>query len=59
MPEPDLLDRDREAAQIQAALADAAGGRGRLLVIEGDAGIGKTRLLRHAGRWLPRPLWTF
>jgi len=48
VPEPDLLDRDREAAQIQAALADAAGGRGRLLVIEGDAGIGKTRLLRHA-----------
>ena len=42
--------RGREAAweQVERLLADAAGGRGGLLVIEGAAGIGKTRLLTEA-----------
>ena len=42
------LERETELDEIAAALDDAAGGRGRLLVIEGPAGIGKTRLLADA-----------
>ena len=42
-----LFDRDGEAAHLATALAAATGGRGGLVAIEGDAGIGKTRLLRH------------
>jgi DNA-binding CsgD family transcriptional regulator len=43
-----LLEREAQVAALQA-LADAArGGGGRLVVIEGSAGIGKTRLLAEA-----------
>jgi DNA-binding CsgD family transcriptional regulator/tetratricopeptide (TPR) repeat protein len=45
-----LLERDRELAEIRAMLADAARGRGSILVISGEAGIGKTRLLGEARR---------
>ena len=45
---PTTLERETELDQIAAALDDAGGGRGRLLVIEGPAGIGKTRLLADA-----------
>jgi DNA-binding NarL/FixJ family response regulator len=40
-----LLERDRELGSLRAALAEAAGGEGRLALVEGPAGIGKTRLL--------------
>jgi len=40
-----LLERNEELARIESALADARSGRGRFLVIEGPAGIGKTALL--------------
>jgi predicted ATPase len=40
-----LLERDRELESLRAALADAAGGEGRLALVEGPAGIGKSRLL--------------
>src|SRR5262245_49797886 len=40
-----LLERSAELARIEAALADARLGRGRFLVVEGPAGIGKTALL--------------
>jgi DNA-binding SARP family transcriptional activator len=46
----DLLDRDRELAAVRAALDDLAAGEPRLLLIEGPAGIGKTRLLTEARR---------
>lgn len=39
------LERDEEIARIEAALDDAAAGNGRVLVIEGNAGIGKTHLI--------------
>jgi ATP/maltotriose-dependent transcriptional regulator MalT len=39
------LERDRELESLRAALADAADGEGRLALVEGPAGIGKTRLL--------------
>jgi hypothetical protein len=43
-----LLEREAQVATLQA-LADAArSGGGRLVVIEGSAGIGKTRLLAEA-----------
>jgi DNA-binding CsgD family transcriptional regulator len=43
-----LLERDHELKRIEAALAEARAGRGRFLVIEGPAGIGKTALLAAA-----------
>jgi DNA-binding CsgD family transcriptional regulator len=44
----DLVGRDAERDQLGAALADAAAGAPRALVIRGDPGIGKTRLLDAA-----------
>jgi len=66
---PGVLERERELAQIAAALEAAAGGAGGVLLVEGSAGIGKTTLalaavqearsrrvhpLRAAGRELER-----
>jgi DNA-binding CsgD family transcriptional regulator len=46
--EEQLVEREAELEAIHAAVRDAAAGAGRLLVIEGAAGIGKTRLLLAA-----------
>jgi DNA-binding SARP family transcriptional activator/tetratricopeptide (TPR) repeat protein len=46
----DLFDREGELAEVRAALQDLAAGEPRLLLIEGPAGIGKTRLLTEARR---------
>ena len=43
-----LLERSDELARIESALADARTGRGRFVVVEGPAGIGKTALLTEA-----------
>jgi DNA-binding CsgD family transcriptional regulator len=43
-----LLERHEELARIESALEDARSGRGRFLVVEGPAGIGKTALLAAA-----------
>jgi hypothetical protein len=43
-----LLERSHELARIESALADARTGRGRFVVVEGPAGIGKTALLAAA-----------
>ncbi len=40
-----LLDRDREIAALDDLIAEAAVGNGRLVLIEGPAGIGKSGLL--------------
>ena len=40
-----MLERDSERDRIHAALDSAAAGRGRVIVVEGIAGIGKTRLV--------------
>ena len=40
-----LLERDGELESLRAALAEAANGEGRLALVEGPAGIGKSRLL--------------
>jgi class 3 adenylate cyclase len=38
-----FVGRDRELAEMRGALEDALGGRGRLLLLVGEPGIGKTR----------------
>ena len=43
-----LLERDAEIGLVDVVLGDAARGAGRLMLIEGEAGIGKSTLLRHA-----------
>ncbi|MDQ3632098.1 MAG: LuxR family transcriptional regulator [Actinomycetota bacterium] len=45
-----LLEREAELSRIDAALAAAREGRGRALLVEGPAGIGKTALLEAARR---------
>ncbi|HKZ14614.1 MAG TPA: AAA family ATPase, partial [Solirubrobacterales bacterium] len=40
-----MLERDRELEALAAALADARAGSGRLAVVEGPAGQGKSSLL--------------
>src|SRR5690348_8252032 len=43
-----LLERERELAALDRLLAGARAGRGGVALIEGPAGIGKTRLLAEA-----------
>jgi DNA-binding CsgD family transcriptional regulator len=43
-----LLEREAELAALEAMLGGAQSGDGRLVVVEGSAGIGKTRLLAEA-----------
>jgi DNA-binding CsgD family transcriptional regulator len=44
---PELIGRAAEVAALGAALADVRRGQGRLVLVEGDAGIGKTRLVEE------------
>ncbi len=46
--EADLVEREHELAAIDAALEAAAAGEGRILIVEGHAGIGKSGLLAAA-----------
>ena len=41
---PILIGRERELSLLEAALVAAYGGRGQVVVLGGDAGVGKTRL---------------
>ena len=43
-----LVGRQREVEALQAAVAAAAGGHGQVVLIEGEPGIGKTRLVDTA-----------
>lgn len=43
-----LLERERELGALAELTTEAAAGRGRLVVVEAHAGLGKTRLLRAA-----------
>ncbi len=40
-----LVGRDRELEELSTALDDAVAGRGRLFLVSGDSGVGKTRLV--------------
>ena len=44
----DLVERERELAELSVELDASLSGDGRVLVIEGPAGVGKTRLLMEA-----------
>lgn len=46
--QPRLVGRTRELAALTQVLADAAAGRGGVAVVEGEAGVGKSRLLQEA-----------
>jgi DNA-binding SARP family transcriptional activator len=46
VPQPVLAGRERELAALDAALERTAVGRAELIVVEGEAGIGKSRLLQ-------------
>ncbi len=42
-----FVGRQREMAELMAALDDALGGRGRLVMLAGEPGIGKTRIAQE------------
>jgi MoxR-like ATPase len=46
-----LLERDEELARLDEMIAGALAGTGRLVVIEGEAGVGKSSLVAAAARW--------
>ena len=46
----ELLERDSAVAAVEAALAEAAGGAGRVVLVGGEAGIGKTALITSIAR---------
>ena len=47
---PVLVGRDDETSHLQAALAGAQAGRGAAVFLTGEAGIGKSRLVRETAR---------
>jgi AAA ATPase domain len=46
-PKPVLLDRQPERAVLDGLLEDLRSGRGRALVVRGEAGVGKSALLEY------------
>jgi DNA-binding CsgD family transcriptional regulator len=44
---PELIGRAVALSSLHAALDEARAGQGRVVVVEGDAGLGKTRLVEH------------
>src|SRR5579872_820552 len=46
-PMPVLLDREAERATLDGLLTDLRSGRGRVLVVRGEPGVGKTALLEY------------
>ncbi|MGI8506497.1 MAG: helix-turn-helix transcriptional regulator [Solirubrobacteraceae bacterium] len=45
-----LLERERVVTTLRTVIGEAAGGQSRVVVVEGEGGIGKTRLLAEARR---------
>jgi DNA-binding CsgD family transcriptional regulator len=52
-----LFGREAECATLDALLTEARRGRSASLVLRGDAGVGKTALLRYAESQAPGALW--
>ena len=53
-----LLERERELAAIHGALSEAGQSRGRIVLVEAPAGLGKTSLLRAAAQAADRAGFT-
>jgi DNA-binding CsgD family transcriptional regulator/tetratricopeptide (TPR) repeat protein len=56
----DLLEREQPLDELGRLAAEASSGRGQLVLVGGEAGIGKTTLVRRFSRTLPsgvRVLW--
>ncbi len=49
-----LLERTQPLEELGRFLAEAASGHGRMVLLGGEAGVGKTSLVRHFTRSLPR-----
>jgi ATP/maltotriose-dependent transcriptional regulator MalT len=49
----DLIERGQPLEELGRLALEAASGRGRLVLLGGEAGIGKTSLVRHFARSLP------
>jgi hypothetical protein len=55
-----FIGREREMVQLCTGLQDACAGRGRLFLIAGEPGIGKTRLMDEVARYAASGLsWCF
>src|SRR6516225_3826666 len=52
-PTPALVDRQRERQALDSLLGDLRSGRGRALVVRGEAGVGKSALLEYAAGAAP------
>ncbi|MBX0330659.1 AAA family ATPase [Oscillochloris sp. ZM17-4] len=50
---PTMVGRQQPLADLAAHLAQAQAGAGRLVLVAGEAGVGKTRLLREFARGIP------
>jgi DNA-binding NarL/FixJ family response regulator len=48
MADDDFIGRERECAQLASPIAEALAGRGSLILVAGEAGVGKTTLARRA-----------
>ena len=58
---PVLLERERELAELAQAAREAAAGEGGLVLVSGEAGIGKSSLVRALRGLLPaerRACWS-
>ena len=51
----ELLERETALADVEAALAEAAAGEGRVVLLAGEAGVGKTRLVEALAERGGRP----
>ncbi|MGD8473411.1 MAG: BTAD domain-containing putative transcriptional regulator, partial [Anaerolineae bacterium] len=50
LPPAPFVARERELARLEQSLARALAGQGRVVLVAGEAGTGKTALLEHFGR---------
>ncbi|HEU5110420.1 MAG TPA: AAA family ATPase, partial [Micromonosporaceae bacterium] len=54
-----LLERDSPLASLREYAEEARGGSGRLVLVSGEAGVGKTALLEYLEDELPRADWAW
>src|SRR5215470_9138570 len=56
---PPLLEREAPLALLNEYAAQAADGEGRLVLLSGEAGVGKSALVERLGRDLPDARWSW